>query len=142
MAYSINSVQLLGRLTKDPYIGYTGDHTAQARFNLAIDNGKDSDGKDRQADFPSIVAWGKLGEYVEKTLAKGQRCFVSGKVKTGSYEKNGNTVWYTEILAQQVIPLDKPGATVQDGGSERGGEYQAKMTGIPSGFEEDPDIPF
>lgn len=142
MAYSTNSVQLLGRLTRDPYVAYTQDQTAQARFNLAIDNGKDSSGKDRQADFPSIVVWGKLAEYVERYLTKGQRCYVGGKIKTGSYQRNGQTVWYTEILAQQVIPLDKPQTAVQDGGSERGGEYQAKMTGIPSGFVEDPDIPF
>lgn len=150
MAYSINQVQLLGRLTRDPEVSYTAKtQRCCARFTLAIDNGKTAQGEDRPADFPSVVIWGKLAEYADKNLEKGQRCFVSGSLKTRSYDKNGVKVWYTEVVANVVIPMEKVGTAVQQGGSTG-----AQITGNPdfgarqmemdvySGLEPDDDIPF
>ena len=67
----MNSVSLIGRLTRDPDIRYgAGSQMAVARFTIAIDRGKDKNGEDRGTDFPAIVCFGKTAELVERFLAK------------------------------------------------------------------------
>lgn len=134
MAYSLNSVQLLGRLTAKPQEGiYPVDGTTRCSFTLAINNGKDANGNDRPADYIRIVAWGKLGEIAADNLEKGQRCYIQGRIKTGSFTVDGERKYYTQVTASQVIPLDKAqginGAAAED---------------IPEGFLQiaDDDIPF
>ena len=56
---NINSVILVGRLTKDPELRYTPNGTACCQFSLAVGNGKGKDGEERQASFPNIVVWDK-----------------------------------------------------------------------------------
>ena len=150
MAYAINQVQLLGRLTRDPEVAYTAaTQICCARFALAIDNGKNAEGKDRPADFPNVVVWGKLAEYADKSLEKGQRCFISGKLKTGSYDKNGTKVYFTEVVANVVIPMEKCGQAVQQGGNTGAqqtgnpdfGARQMEM-GLYDDLIPDDDIPF
>ena len=57
----MNSVNLIGRLTRDPEVRYTESQLAVARFSLAIDRGKDRNGESRGADFPGIVVFRKTG---------------------------------------------------------------------------------
>lgn len=150
MAYSVNQVQLLGRLTRDPQVSYTAaTQICCTRFSLAIDNGKTAEGKERPADFPSIVVWGKLAEYADKSLEKGQRCFISGKVKTGSYDRNGTKVYFTEIVANVVIPMEKCGTPVQQGGNTAAqqtgtADFDARQMemGLYDELIPDDDIPF
>lgn len=98
----MNSVNLVGNLTRDPEVRYTGSGMAVARFSIAINRGKDRDGNDRGADFPSIIVFGKQAENCEKFLAKGLKVAIQGKVQTGSYEKDGKKVYTTDIVANRV----------------------------------------
>ena len=138
----MNSVSLIGRLTKDPDVRYgAASQTAVARFTIAIDRGKDRNGEDRGADFPSIVCFGKTAELCEKYLGKGRLVGIQGRIQTGSYEKDGRKVYTTEVLADRVEFLDR---------GDRSGGSAAQMGGAPSdnqtpdGFTEmtDDDIPF
>jgi single-strand DNA-binding protein len=97
----MNSIQLVGRLTKDPDIK-TAQDVVIARFYLAVDRRFKKEGG-QDADFPSIVAFGKTAEFVEKYFHKGMKVGVVGRLQTGSYKnKEGNTVYTTDVIAEVV----------------------------------------
>lgn len=102
----MNTVLLTGRLTKDPEIKYTPSQTCYARFSLAISRGKDKDGKEL-TDYPNIVAFGKTAEVVEKYTKKGMMVGITGKIQTGSYEKDGKKIYTTTIVADRVEFMEK-----------------------------------
>ncbi len=101
----MNSVVLVGRLTKDPVLRYTPDNNrAVADFTIAVDRAFKRD----EADFIRIVTWGKQAENVANYLKKGSRCAVQGSIQTGSYvDKNGNTRYTTDVVANQVEFLER-----------------------------------
>ena len=99
----MNSVHIIGRLTKDPQISYISDtQTAVARFSVAISRGKDKDGNDKGADFPNVVVFGKQAENCERYLSKGKLVGIEGRLQTGSYEKDGRKVYTTDVIANRV----------------------------------------
>lgn len=99
----MNSVVLIGRLTRDPDVRYTGEsQMAIARFAVAVDRPTRQNGE-RQTDFPSVVVFGKLAENCEKYLAKGRQVGIQGRLQTGSYKnKDGVTVYTTDVVADRV----------------------------------------
>ena len=104
---NINSVILVGRLTKDPELRYTPNGTACCQFSLAVDNGKGKDGEERQASFPNIVVWDKQAENLAKYQKKGNQIAVDGRLQTRSYENEKRVkVYVTEVLARQIQFLD------------------------------------
>ena len=139
----MNSVILIGRLTRDPDVRYGGQsQSAVARFTLAVDRGgRDKNGEDRGADFISCVCFGKTAELVEKYIGKGRQICVQGRIQTGKYEKDGRTVYTTDVVADRVEFLGKGDQTT--GGSGFGQDAQGGQDDIPSGFSKlDDDIPF
>ena len=53
------------------------------------------------ADFINCIAFGKLGEFAEKYLRKGTKIAVVGRIQTGSYKKDGNTVYTTDVIVEE-----------------------------------------
>ena len=105
----MNSVNLVGRLTRDPDLRYTsGNQTAVARFSVAIDRGKDKrTGEDMGADFPSIIVFGKTAENCSNYLTKGDRVGITGRIQTGSYvNRDGQKVYTTDVVANRVEFLE------------------------------------
>ena len=95
----MNSVTLIGRLTKDPETRYTESGLAVTKFTLAVDRAS----KDGGADFISIRVFGKTAENCERFLRKGRQAGISGRIQTGSYEKrDGTKVYTTEVIADRV----------------------------------------
>lgn len=143
----MNSVSLIGRLTRDPEIRYGSEtQTAVARFSIAIDRMPGRNGE-KQTDFPNIVCFGKTAELVEKYITKGRLVGVTGRLQTGSYtNKEGQKVFTTEVVADRVEFLDRGDRT--EGGSFGGysqpAPSQASSGKAPEGFEmlTDDDIPF
>ena len=126
----MNSVNLIGRLTRDPEVAYTaGSQMAVARFSLAIDRPV-KPGAEKQTDFPRIVVFGKQAENCERYLAKGRLVGIQGRIQTGSYkDKAGNTVYTTDVIADRVEFLDP-----KEG---KGGKTQGKASeNAPATFEE------
>ena len=95
----MNSVQLVGNLTRDPQTNYVSDtQMAVCRFAVAI-----SRGKDKGADYPNVVVFGKQAENCEKYLHKGSKVAVEGRIQTGSYEKSdGTKVYTTDVIANRI----------------------------------------
>ena len=103
----MNSVHIIGRLTKDPQISYISDtQTAVARFSVAISRGKDKDGNDKGTDFPNVVVFGRQAENCERYLSKGKLVGIEGRLQTGSYEKDGRKVYTTDVIANRVEFLE------------------------------------
>lgn len=141
----MNSVVLIGRLTRDPEVRYTGQQLAIARFSIAIDRPTRA-GQEKQTDFPSITVFGKQAENCEKYLIKGRLVAVQGRIQTGSYtNKDGAKVYTTDVVADRVQFLEW--GENQQGGS-RPNNQQSPMSestpNIPGGFDaiDDEDIPF
>ncbi len=137
----MNSVCLIGRLTRDPDIRYGAEsQTAVARFSIAIDRGRDRGGE-KQTDFPSIVCFGKTAELVEKYMHKGRLVGIQGRIQTGSYvNKEGQRVYTTDVVADRVEFLDW--SDRGEGGGDRSEDRD--FDDIPAGFSKltDDDIPF
>lgn len=128
----MNSVALVGRITRDPDVRYKED-LAIARFSLAVARPKQKD-KEAASDFPNCIAFGKTAEMVEKYLGKGRLIGITGRLQTGSYEKDGKKVYTTEVIADHIEFLDK----------KPDGEKPVEKSNIPEGFEQisSDDIPF
>lgn len=130
----MNQVIIIGRLTKDVECKYTQGGMAVAHFNLALDRGKDKNGNDRGADFPSCVAFGRTAENLEKFSGKGLRVAVTGHITTGNYEKNGQKFYTTDITCDRVQFIDW---------KEKSDAAAPSADYAPEGFSTlDEDIPF
>lgn len=132
----MNSVNLTGRLTRDPEVRYTADQKAVARFSIAVDR-YTRPGEEKQADFPNIVAFGKTAERVETFLNKGRMVGISGRIQTGSYiNKDGVKVFTTDVIAERVDFLDSKGSQMPE-------RRQPAPEEPPEGFAQlDEDVPF
>ena len=99
----MNSVILIGRLTRDPELSYTSNtQTAICRFTIAVDRPR-RQGEDQGADFIRITVWGRQAESCDRYLSKGRQVAVMGRIQTGSYkDRNGETVYTTDVVAERV----------------------------------------
>lgn len=144
----MNSVVLIGRLTRDPEVRYVSEsQMAVASFTVAIDRPVRA-GKEKQTDFPRVTVFGKQAENCERFLAKGRLVGVQGRIQTGSYKnKDGATVYTTDVVADRVEFLewgDRPERSAAQPGQQGQSPEPKKDMGIPDGFQaiEDEDIPF
>lgn len=101
----------IGRLTGDPEIRYSQGENATciARYRLAVNRRFKREGE-QEADFISCVAFGKQGEFAEKYLSKGMKIAVAGRIQTGSYEKDGQKVYTTDIVIEEQEFCESKGA--------------------------------
>ena len=100
----MNKVSLIGRLTKDIDLRYTANtQKAMARFTLAVNRLKKEDG----ADFINCIAWGKTAEIMEKYVKKGHLIGITGRIQTGSYEKDGHKVYTTDVMVEGMEFLER-----------------------------------
>lgn len=103
----MNNVCVIGRITKDIELCKTASGLSAVSMFIAINNGKDKEGNDRQADFPKVYVYEKQAENVAKYCKKGSLVAISGNIKTRSWEKNDGTKGYeTYIKANRVQFLD------------------------------------
>ncbi len=105
---SLNRVQLLGNLGKDPDLRSTPSGMSVCSFSVATtDSYKDKDGAWKDiTDWHNVVVWNKLAEIASNSLRKGSKVLVEGRLKTRSYEKDGVTRYITEVVADNIIFLE------------------------------------
>lgn len=95
----MNKVILIGRLTRDVETRYSGE-MAIARYTLAVERRVKKD-SEQTADFINCVAFGKSGEFADKYFRKGMKVAITGRIQTGSYEKDGQRVYTTDIVVEE-----------------------------------------
>jgi single-strand DNA-binding protein len=135
MARSLNRVQLIGNLTRDPELRYTPQGTAVCSFSIATNRSwtTDSGEKKDEADFHRIVAWNKLAELCSQFLSKGRKVYVEGRLSTRNWTgQDGGQRSTTEVIISDMILLDSAGSRVareeEDYSQEPETEEEEKMT--------------
>lgn len=113
----MNSVQLIGRLTRDPEsIDRSGNLVAN--FTIAIDRPPRQNGE-RETDFPRVVCFGRTAELAQRYLRKGSRVGVTGRIQTGSYtNQDGATVYTTDVVCNRLTIIDWPERTPAQYGAD------------------------
>jgi single-strand DNA-binding protein len=103
----INTVTLVGRTTRDIDMRYSGNGTAIANFNLAVNRPFKNANGEQEADFINIVQFGKGAELTAQYVKKGNQIGLTGRIQTRNYEnKEGQRVYVTEVVADQVAFLE------------------------------------
>ncbi len=99
----MNKVFLIGRLTRDPELRYTGSNVAVASFSLAVNRNFTNQAGEREADFINIVVWRKQAENVKNYLSQGSQVAIDGRIQTRSYDgEDGKKRYVTEVIADNV----------------------------------------
>lgn len=105
----MNSVELIGRLTKKPELAYNQNGNSYCRLTLAVNRPKKEDGT-QDADFISCVAWKNTADTICKYLNKGSLIGLEGRIQTGSYDdKDGNKRYTTDVLVSRIHFLESKG---------------------------------
>ena len=108
MSRTINRVELLGRVGTEPELKYSQNGTAVCTLRMATDRRRQNG--ETEADWHSVVCFGKLAEAVGEYVRKGNRVFVAGSLAHSSYEtEDGQRRYRTEVQAQEIIFLDSNG---------------------------------
>jgi len=109
---SVNKVILIGNVGADPEVRYLDRGVAIANFNLAttergyvMQNGTQVPDV---TEWHSIVLWRNLAEWAQQNLRKSMKVYVEGKLKTRSWEKDGQIRRKTEIIAENIQILYRP----------------------------------
>lgn len=106
---SLNKVQLIGNLTRDPELRYTPQGTAVCAFGLATNRSWATEGgeKREETEFHRVVAWNKLAELCSQLLFKGRKVYVEGRLQTRSWTgQDGSQRQATEVVIEEMIILD------------------------------------
>lgn len=136
----MNSVVLIGRLTRDPELRFTaGSGKAVATFSIAVDR---PFSKNNEADFFRVVVWGKTGENCANYLAKGRLVGVQGRLQNNNYQTStGEKRYSTEVVADRVEFLEW-------GNKKEGNNLDPQFPDFNDGadgfqaIEDDDDVPF
>lgn len=128
----LNSVNLIGRLTRDPELRSTPSGVSACGFTLAVDRNYGK-GEERKADFINCVAWRQTAELVAAYFRKGNMLALEGSIQTRTWDDSDGTRRYaTEVVVNRVHFIESKKAR-----EERAGEYGGTITTL----DED-DLPF
>lgn len=141
----MNSAQIVGNITKDIDLKYTSGTNAKAftRFTVAVQRRfKNAEGK-YDADFINCTAWGGTAEFISKYFHKGSRIGITGEIRTGSYEKDGQRIYTTDINVNtaEFVGAKSDGGNVSKNNMDSTANMDSNtfMT-IPDGIDE--ELPF
>ena len=139
----MNKVVLIGRLTRDPELRYTGNNTPVASFSLAVNRNYSNQQGEREADFINIVVWRKQAENVKNYLTQGSQVAIDGRLQTRTYDdQNGQRRYITEVIADNVEFLSTKNSNA-DGAVDDGAKPKTKTETVNK-FEpiDDDNLPF
>lgn len=128
----MNSVNIIGRVCNEVELRYTPSQMAVVKLNVAVDDGY---GEKKKTYFIPVTVFGKQAENCEKFISKGKKIAVTGKIVTGSYEKDGRKIRTIDVVADRVEFLER---------AEKSEPREAEP--VPQGFaavdESEFDVPF
>lgn len=142
MARSINRVNLIGNLTKDVELRYMPNGDPVANIGLATDESytsKETGQKVEAVEFHRITIYGKLAEICQKYLKKGSRAYFEGKLKTREWEKDGVKRYTTEIVANDMMMLDRAEQQCQPPATQQ--PMQRQPAQAPAGYPQGQPLP-
>ena len=99
----LNTITIMGRLTRDPELRYTQSNTPVTSFSLAVDRDVPNRDGNRETDFIDCVAWKASAEFASKYFHKGSMAVVTGRLQTGNYtDRDGNKRTKAEVLVNHI----------------------------------------
>ena len=131
----MNKAIIMGRLTKDIDIRNADTDKKVARGTLAVNRNFKKEGEDPAADFINLVAFGKQADFLEKFGKKGIKFIVTGRIQTGSYDKDGTKIYTTDVVVEQIEFAESKSTSEKTEGENGDG-----FANIPEGFDE--GLPF
>ncbi len=140
----VNKVILVGNVGKDPEVKYLDNGTAFARFTLATsETYKDKEGnRQSKTEWHNIVLWRGLAEVAEKYVKKGHPLYIEGKITNRSYEQDGATKYFTEIVGNEMKMLgSKTSNSSSESAAPAASNEEPKAQAANEPLETD-DLPF
>lgn len=141
----MNNVSLMGRLTRDVDLRMTNSNLAVGRFNVAVDRKLSKEKRQEAeknnqptADFIGCIAFGKTAENIATYFRKGQRIAVSGHIQTGSYEKDGQRIYTTDVVVDSFDFVESNSSSTNN---NQGYSNPADL-GMTGAESFDSDLPF
>ena len=136
-----NKAVLIGRLVADPEMRTTPNGVNAATFRLAVDRM----GKEKKADFISIVCWRQNAEFVSRYFSKGKAIGIEGSIQTRDYtNKNGDKRYAFEVVADRLFFVESKSAG--EIGNQTSQQSEAAYSGATAGdfqvVDNDSDLPF
>lgn len=125
----LNKAMLIGNVTRDPEIRQTAGGQPVASFSIATNLSWTDQGgqKQERAEFHNIIAWRKLADIVGRFVKKGSKIYIEGRIQNRSWVgQDGQKRYTSEIVADNLIMLDRAGGTQSYGG---GNTYQPATAG-------------
>ncbi len=133
MAYDINNVFIIGRLTKDPETRFSSN-TAISKFSIANNPGKE----EKDVCYFDVVVFGKTAEFCQQYLKKGKQIAIMGRLSQNRWEKDGQKFSKVEIIAQNIQFLDSKSSSGSNVGESS--SYQEHSRPNENSFEEDSSV--
>ena len=122
----MNKVFLIGRLTRDPELRYTGSNIPSATFSIAVNRNFTNQAGEREADFINIVVWRKQAENCKNYLTKGSQVAIEGRIQTRNYDgQDGKKVYVTEVVADNVEFLGSRNSSGNSNNMSGSADYNA-----------------
>ncbi len=136
----VNRVTLLGFVGKDPDVQTVKEDKKVARFTLATSESyrNKSGEKVTNTEWHNIVVWRGLADVVEKYVKKGSHLYVEGKLTTRSYEKDGQTKYFTEVVVGNLEMLGGK----QESNAQPPQKKETSQVDNEPDFQETSDLPF
>lgn len=137
---SLNKIMIMGNLGMDPEMRYTPQGDPVTNFSVAVNRYTNDSNGERQTETQwfRVSAWRQLAERCNQYLAKGQRAYIEGRFQSRTWQGNdGQTRYSSEIVAERVIFLDRPGGQPSSGPADTDNEESS----APPSLEPD-DLPF
>lgn len=103
----MNQVSLVGRITRDVEVTTSAAGREVCRFTVAVNRTFKNANGEYDADFISCVAFGATANFMGRYIEKGRLVSVTGRIQTGSYERDGQRVYTTDVIADSVQGLDR-----------------------------------
>lgn len=132
----MNTVNLIGRLTRDIELRYTKNGKAVANGNIAVNRAFKNQEGNYDADFINLVMFGKTAENMANYVKKGQQVGIEGRIQSGSYEKDGKRVYTTDVVVNQFTFIDN-----RNSSEKPNSQPQQPNTAEPIDVDES-DLPF
>lgn len=136
----LNTIVIMGRLTRDPELRYTQNQTPVASFTLAVDRDfSGRDGAEKQTDFIDCVAWRSSAEFISKYFSKGRLAVVAGRLQLRDWtDKDGNKRRSAEVVSDHIYFGDSK----KDSGTQSAEPTAYGSQQFTELEDEDEDLPF
>lgn len=139
----MNTIQLLGRVGKTPEIRYA--QSGIPICNLSLATSEKIKGEEK-TQWHRLVAFSKTAELIEKYVKKGDQLCIEGKIQYDKYDKNGNTVYTTDIIVNRIHFIggkSNNGQTNNNRQNQGSGQNHRQFQGGSQGSQDDDSaIPF